>query len=339
MSGSNPTGAAMRDDPLRAARAAVQHGRFREAWQALTAVAESWRQTPDWMLLAAVTHFRLSDFSRCRAAALQARDGFRSRGDVDGEMRAENTAAAGAFALGQLTDAELGFQRALALAHHLDDEFLMARCANNLGNVAYYLGNYPKALGFYRLATTGFEKMGSWKGIAEAWLNTAIVWQEDHNLDEARDAADRAISAAERAGDGRVLAQALAARAETSVALGDRDLARAQVTRALDLSRELEDPLAEADALRILSKVERLAGDLSAAREVAQRGLGIAREITHPWAEAELQRDLGMVYAVQGRRQEAVAALAAAAEAFERLGAISRAERMRAQAADLAGGS
>lgn len=335
MPGSDPSGVAMPIDPLRDARLAVQAGRFREAWNALSAVAETERRTPEWSLLAAVTHFRLGEFSRCRAAAVQARDGFRALGDVDGEMRAENTAAAGALALGYLADAEHGFQRALALAHNLQDEFTTARCANNLGNVSYYWGHYPKALSFYRLATTSFEKARSWKGQAEGWLNTAIVWNEDGNLEESRDAADRAIAAAERAGDGRVLAQALAARAETSIGLGDVQLARAQVARALEMSRELEDPLAEADALRILSRVENLSGESAGAEELVRRGLQIAQKIKHPWAEAELQRELGALHTAQGRRTEAITAFQAAATAFQRLGAISRAQSMRAKAVDV----
>lgn len=335
MPGSDLSGMAMRNDPLREARLAVQAGRFREAWNALSAVAESERRSPEWSLLVAVTQFRLGEFSRCRAAAVQARDGFRALGDVDGEMRAENTAAAGALALGHLGDAEQGFQRALALAQHLKDVFTTARCANNLGSVSYYWGDYPNALSFYRLATTSFEKAGSWKGRAEGWLNTAIVSNEDGNLEESRDAADRAIAAAERAGDGRVLAQALAARAETSIALGDIQLAKAQVRRALKMSRELEDPLAEADALRILSKVEHLSGESAAAEELVRQGLEIARKIEHPWAEAELQRDLGTLRMARGRRREACAAFQAAATAFERLGAASRAQSMRAKAAEL----
>lgn len=323
----------MHEDPLRPARLAVQAGRFSDAWDALAHLREPVRLSPEWMLLAAVTHFRLGEFARSRAAGLQARDGFRTRGDVDGEMRAENTAAAGAFALGDLVAAERGFQRAMALAHHLEDTFTSARCANNLGNVAYYRAKHAQALGFYRLATTGFEKIRSWKGMAEGWLNTAIVWQEDGNLRESREAADRAIDSAERAGDARVLAQALAARAETALAQGDLQLGHALVTRALDLARQSGDPLAEADALRIHANLERTSGGLRPAEDAAKRGLEIAQRLQHPWAEGELYRDLGLVYAAQGRYPEAADAFEAAGSAFRRLGAVSRAEEMQERAA------
>ena len=326
----------MHDDPLRDARVAVQAGRFREAWQKLSDAGEAVRRAPEWLLLAAVTHFRLGEFARCRAAAFQARDGFRAQGDVDGEMRAENAAAVGGFALGDLSEAEEGFQRALALAHHLKDEFMGARCANNLGNVAYYLAQYEKALGFYRLATATFEKLALYNELALNCFNSAIVWREQGNLKESQDAADRAITAAERAGDQRFLAQALSAGAETSVALGDVALARAQVTRALELSRTHDDPLGEADALRILSVVERLDGELDRAEENAHRGLSLARQLQHLWAEAELQRDLAAIYAAQRRGEDASVAFHQAANGFRRLGSVTRAEEMRARAADAA---
>jgi tetratricopeptide (TPR) repeat protein len=329
----------LRDDPLREARLAMQASNFREAWDALQRAPDEARQTPEWLLLAAVTNFRLGHFARCRSVALQARDGFRARGDADGEMRTDNAAAAGALALGDLTEARQGFERALALSKHLRDGFMTARCANNLGIVAYYDAQYDRALSCYRLAAATFESLGSYDELAFNWLNSAQAWREWEWLDESRDASDRAVAAAERSADPRVLGQALATRAETLIALGDLELARAQAERALELARRYDDPLAEADALRILSITARTSGNLPAALEVARQGLDIVQGIRHAWTQAEVQRDLGEVHVALGRRDEARAAFLAAAENFERLGSVSRAEAMRERAAALGGGS
>ncbi len=332
-------GSVLRDDPLRDARLAMQASNFREAWEALQQAPAQTRQTPEWLLLAAVTNFRLGHFARCRSAALQARDGFRARGDVDGEMRTENAAAVGALALGDLAAAGQGFERALALSRHLGDGFMTARCANNLGIVADYLAEFERSLSFYRLAATTFERLEAYDDLAFNWFNSAMVWRQLGRLEEARDAADRALRAAERSGSPRVMSQALAVRGETSVALGDLELARAQAERALELARRHDDPLAEADALRILSIAERRAGNLPAALDVARRGLSIVQDLRHAWTEAEVQRDLGEVYVALGRREEARTAFLAAAEHFERLGSVSRAEAMRERIAAIAGGS
>ncbi len=321
------------DDPLVNARRAVNVSRFQDAWTELNRLPEPVRTSPEGLLLGAMASWRLGEFVRSRTAALQARDGFRARGDTDGEMRAENVAAAGAFALGNMDEAERGFTRALSLADELGDDLMMARCANNLGNVAYYRSRYESALSFYRLATANFEKLTFWKGFAESWLNSAIVLHDAGSFEASREAGARAVEAAERSRDERVLGQALAARSEAEVALGDLALALAQATRALALAQLHEHVVGEADALRILSVIARLRGQADHGEAFGRRALEIAQRVGDPWRRAEIQRDLGTLYAAVGRARDAAAAFSDAARAFDALGAESRAAAMREQAA------
>lgn len=324
-------------DPLRDARQAVRQGRFRDAAQALLDAPTEARATPEALLLSAMTAWRLGDFVRSRTAADQARDGFRARGDADGEMRAENVAAAGAFALGDLPEAERGFTRALQLADALADDLMMARCANNLGNVAYYLNRSEAALSFYRLAVANFERVTFWTGLAEGWLNSAIVLHDAGDLPGSREAGRRAVEAAERSGDERILGQALAARSETDVALGDVDLGRALAERALRLARSHDHPMGEADALRILASIARISGDADRAQIAARQALDITRRVGDPWRQAEVHRELGRLYAAVGRIDDAAEEYAAAADGFQRLGAEERAQDMHDRAAALRG--
>ncbi len=319
-------------DPLRSARTAVYGGRFREAWDELVRASQEAQASAEWQLLAAMASWRLGEFARSRAAALQARDRFRAIGDVDGEMRTENVAAAGAFAIGDLTDAERRFSRALMLADELADDLMSARCANNLGNVAYYLARNTTALSFYRLALAGFEKLGWWKGIAEAWLNTTIVWRDSGDLEASRDAAGRALDAAEQAGDSRIFGQALGASSETYALLGDLELARAQAGRALVIAESHDDPLNEADYLRVLSAIERLAGLPEQAEELGRRALAAAQRVQHPWTVADVQRELGDLYAATGRNADAARAYREAASSFLKAGSAARAEQLRRRA-------
>ncbi len=321
------------DDPLKTARRAVHAGRFRDAWDELARQPEAIRHSPEWDLLAAMTRWRLGEFRPSLAAALQARDGYRAQGDVDGEMRAENVAAAGAFALGRLADAERGFSRALELAEGLGDELTMARCANNLGNVAFYLGNGTVALGYYRLAGARFGRVGHRHGVAETLINMGIVWRDLGRLPDSQEVAERALDVAETIGAPRLVAQALAMRGEALGLLGDLPLGRAQVERALGVAREQEDHLAEVEALRILANLESAAREFGAAERLAEDALALATALVHPWATATVQRDLGEVLAQAGRRADAAAAFTAAAQAYRRLGALSRADGMTDRAA------
>jgi tetratricopeptide (TPR) repeat protein len=325
------------EDPLREARLAVFGGRFQQGWNALRTLPAEVRGSPEGLLLAAMATWRLGEFERSRTAALQARDGFRSRGDSDGEMRAENVAAAGAFALGDLAEAERGFNRALSLADDLADDLMIARCANNLGNVAYYLARMETALSFYRLAIANFEKLAFWTGLAEGWLNSAIVLHDRGDFDASREAGERAIAAAERSGDGRILGQALAARSETDIALGDLALAKVLAERALTLAQTHDHVVGEADARRVLAVLARHRAEPTVALQLATQALEIAKQVRDPWRTAEILEEIGTIHATIGRTGDAIAAYDAAAHAFRELGAEVRAAAMRERSAGLPG--
>ncbi len=314
-------------DPLRSARRAVHAGKFRQAWDELQR-ARSVQETAEWLLLAAMASWRLGEYERSRTAALQARDRYRTVGDLDGAMRAENVAAAGAFAMGELEDAARGFTRALTLADSRQDDFMAARCANNLGNVEYYQARYVSALGFYRLAIAAFEKVQAVGGLAEAWLNTAIVSREHGDLPASRGAADRATAYADRAGDARIFGQALAASAETAAVAGDIALARVQVKRALEIARTHDDVLAEADALRINALLCLWNAEHKRAEDLGNQALRTAERVKHPWAVAEVERALGEIYEASGKLPLAARAFDAAAAAYHRMGAPDRASLM-----------
>jgi tetratricopeptide (TPR) repeat protein len=323
------------DDPLKTARRAVHAGQFRDAWDDLARQPDPVRRSPEWYLLAAMARWRLGEFGPSRTAGLQARDTYRSLGDVDGEMRAENIAAAGAFALGHLADAEAGFGRALELAERLSDELMVARCANNLGNVAFYLAADTAALGYYRLAGARFERVGHRHGLTETLINTGIVWRDLDRLADSQEAAERALEIAEVIGNRRLLAQALAMRGEALGLGGDVPLGRAQVERALGLAREQEDRLAEVEALRILCNLEREARNYPRAEGLAGEALAIASALAHPWTIATVEQDLGELLARVGRPTDAAEAFAAAAASYDAIGAATRADRVRARAVSL----
>jgi tetratricopeptide (TPR) repeat protein len=327
----------MLTDPLRLVRDAVRAGRFQQAAAALAVLPESVRDGAEWHLLSAMTAWRLGDYAASRQAALEARSRFRARGDTDGEMRADHVAAAGAFGLGDLATADEEWSRVRELARRLKDDLMMARCANNLGNIALYLARHDSAHGFYRLARSGFERLGFTHGVAETWINTAITWRDLRHFDDAVAAADAALETAAAARAPRLVAEALSSRGEALAELGDVALGRTQVERGLALARQEGDRLAEPDALRILANIARLEGQPAVALRLGLEALDVAESLGHPWTIAEVQRDLAAAYLALKKRADAARAFEAAGAAFDRLGALPRADRMRARAKETAG--
>ena len=324
------------EDPLREARLAVHRGRFREAVDQLTSVGDRFGSSPEWLLLMSMARWRLGDFAASYRLADYARIEYRSRGDTDGEMRAQNVAAAGAFARGRLREARAGFERAGYLARQLSDTLMMARCTNNIGNVDFYLGNNADALVLYANASNLFEYSRSLRGIAEAWHNTGIAWREEGDLHAARKATDRAMDAAERLGDVRLVAQTLAGRGETAALSGDTRLGNAEATRALDLARENDDKLTECHALRVLGLIARADGLYREAVQLGRAALEIAIAVQNQWMTAKAREELGESLVTAGQPGEARAELSAAIEAYADMGAQSRADRLRQRIGELA---
>lgn len=320
-------------DPLREARAAVRAGRFQDAAVTLAELPPDVREGAEWYLLSAMVSWRLGQFAASRREALEARELYRARGDTDGEMRAVNVAAAGAFGLGTLAEAEDGFHQALQLARELRDDLMVARCSNNLGNVALYLARHNEAHGFYRVARAGFERLGFDHGVAETWINTAITWRDMGRHAEALQSADDALEYAEAADAPRLTGEALANRGAALAALGDPPVGRFQVVRGLTLVRAEQDRFAEPDLLRILGTIALAEGDLEEALRFGREALALADQLHHPWTTAEVQRDLARTYRALGREPDARQAYAAAAEAFRALGSVPRAEAMTREAA------
>ncbi len=316
-------------DPLRRARAAVGMGDFRAAWDVLQQSPEPVQESAEWQLLASMAVWRLGDFEKSRINARIARDCYRTICDVDGEMRSENVAAAGAFALGELDEAEQGFSRARRLAEEVGDDLLAARCANNLGNVHFYRGDFVVALNAYSLAVAEFEKVKFNKGLAEAWHNMGIVLRDLRQLDSARAATGRAVDFARKIGDQRLLAQATCSQAETFALSGETQLARVLVNRGLEWARKQEDKLTQVDALRVLSVVDWKSGELTAALEWAAQSKALADDVSHGWMMAVGDKQLAVVARAMGDDDRARLHFVSAARGFEKIGSTGNAERMR----------
>lgn len=316
-------------DQLRPIRTAVLAGRFAEALDAIATLPMEVRTSADALLFRSMALWRTGDYLESAALAREASRAFAAVGDSDGVMRSENVAAAADFALGNLGDARLGFVRALNLADTLRDHLLIARCANNLGNVAYYLKDYPRALSSYRLAEANFENAHWSKGLAEVWLNRSIVLREMQELHESMGAGDRAVDHADADDDKRLLGQALATRGETRAHLGDHQAAAIEAHRAHELAVAEGNPLDAGDALRVRSVVERLRGESAQAVRFGEEAAGIVRPLGHSWTIAEVERDLGEAYAAAHQRTKAIKGFETALAGMERMGATARIEELR----------
>src|SRR5260370_696052 len=136
-----------------------------------------------------------------------------------------------------------------------------------------------------------------------------------------RVSADAAGREAERLGDGRLKAEALAGRAEIQLVRGEPDLAIREAESALALHRELHDAVLETEDQRILAVALGIIGKVYVAEDMLREVIDRATEHGRPLLVATAQRDLAQLLARAGKGVAAGEVAEAARAGVDRLGA------------------
>jgi tetratricopeptide (TPR) repeat protein len=317
--------------PLHKAQELADAGRYAELVAYLGERSRTdLEQSPMLALLNSIGHSRLGRLDLGQQWAMVALGRARVMGDRTLELRGLNVCGAIALERGGISEATDFFTRAQEEAMQDNDMATLGRCANNLGIIANMQGDYGRAVAAYTRAIAAYEAANYDQGIVESRHNLAISYREQGHLNEAMRAADAAVQGAERLGNQRLRAQALAGRAEIRVMQGEPGLAIVEAERALAAHRELNDAVSETEDLRILALALGLAGKAQDAdamlRDVIDRATGHGR----PLLVAAAQRDLAYLVARAGDVTTAKPLARAARGTFQRLGAKGEIEKLDA---------
>jgi tetratricopeptide (TPR) repeat protein len=316
-------------EPLHEAEGLVSRGRYAEL---LTYLGQrsvvQLEQSPTLALLYGIGHARLGRLDDGLRWAMVALAGAGEHSDRPLHMRALNVCGAIALERGGIHEATHYFSRAQEQAVQDGDQTTLGRCANNLGIVESLQGEYGRAVGSYTRALAAYQQARHEHGVAEAQHNLGIAYRELGKLDRALEAADTALRDAERLGDPRLKAQALAGRAEISLARGEPALARREVERALATHRELSDEVLEVEDQRILALALAALQQPVEAEALLRDVIARATPHARPLLVASAQRDLARLLARLGRGGEAVALARTARATFDRLGAAREVQQL-----------
>lgn len=235
--------------------------------------------------------------------------------------RATMLAGAANFQLGRLDDAQRSFSDALDLAAAHDDPALVARAMNNLGLIANIQGKWGQALTLYKVAISAHQRLGDTRGLAESYHNMAITHRDQGQLDTADELEMRSI---EFAGDAKLPLYATIAshgRAELALLRGDAKLARVSAQRVAEEFRAAGDAVNEAEAVRLAGRACLADGQLDKAREFLDFALERTRQFGAVLNEAETLKVRAELFLAAGDQTAAIDDARAALGLFRQLGA------------------
>src|SRR5213596_3844501 len=317
--------------PLHVAQELADAGHYTELLRYLGERSQNeLEQSPMLTLLCGIAHSRLGRLKMAQHWAMVAQLRARLLRDRTLEVRALNVCGAIALERGGISEATSFFTRAQEEAMQDNDMATLGRCANNLGIIANMQGDYGRAVGAYTRAIAAYQKARNERGIAETQHNLGIAYREQGRLDDAMHATDTAMREAERLGDRRLKAQALAGRAEIQVARGDPELAIREAQRAVVIHRDLKDAVRETEDLRILAVALGAAGRQREAEAMFREVIARAAKHERTLLVAIAQRDLANLLAREGNIAAAREVAETARATLERLGAKAEAEKLDA---------
>ena len=318
-------------EPLHEAQVLADAGRYAELLAYLEGRSQDeLEQSPMLALLCGIAHSRLGRLDMGQQWAVVALSRARVLGDRTLEVRALNVCGAIALEHGGIDEATDFFTRAQEEAMQDNDMATVGRCANNLGIIANMQGDYGRAVGAYTRAIGAYQKAGYDRGITESLHNLAITYREQGQLDDAMQSADAAVRGAERLGDQRFKAQAIAGRAEIRIVRGEADLAVREAERALAVHRELKDVVRETEDMRILAVALGMAGKMGDAKDMFDEVIGRANGHSRPLLVAMARRDLAHLLARAGQFAAAKKLALTSRATFDRLGAKVEIEKLDA---------
>ncbi len=258
---------------------------------------------------------------------------------------------------GRADDAIALEQEAVTLAHKLGSWATEATALNGIAVAESDLGHFERSLSYSERALALHHQAGDGPGEAAALINTAAIYMQIGQPEEALVRSEQALTLARSIADPAAVAGALnllaavvlVERPETALAqaeealavatgrpgwrpvelqgnmlkgsallvLGRRDEAAATLTKSRDLSQELGSRCKESEILLLLGSVHYLSRQLPAARQTLENAVHLARENHCAAPSTYYQLMLGQVYAALHLNEPAIAALSAAAAAFE----------------------
>lgn len=247
-------------------------------------------------LLKLNVRYRNADPARAKGLAQAALAAARNSPYKGGEVIALNAIGYQEFISGNMPAARDSFGLALDLARQLDRPALVARCLNNLGNLANANGNKDEALARYLESLDLREQVGDRRGASVNLVNIGIIYDELGRYAEAMEFYERALVIKTELGDKRGMGIALENMAVVLSLTDRKPAAEQKLARAIGLYRDVNDSIGLASCLVNLGAIRRDRGQYPDALAVTHEALRISDRLADPHGQQVATHNLAEIH-------------------------------------------
>jgi predicted ATPase/DNA-binding XRE family transcriptional regulator len=227
--------------------------------------------------------------------------------------RAVNAAGILALTCNEYRRADALFEQALVAARAAGDVLLLAEALNSAGGAARARGDAASAVALFEeaLALPGVAAFP--RTVAHTMFSLAMVARDRQDVGRAESLLQRCLDVRRSLDDRQGTAVTLNILASVAFASGDRSRARTLHEEGLAIQEAIGHKRGVAVSLAFMCAEAATAGDVAGTADLCRRALRACREIGERWNTAECLASLARVSRLQGRWEEAVRLLGAAA--------------------------
>jgi len=208
--------------------------------------------------------------------------------------------------LNQWDSAEVAYLNSLRMWEALGERGRMAGCYNNLGNVAAYKGDRPRAIEYLTNSLRIGEEIGDSSVIARALGNIGVCHYEQKEYDVALDYFHRRIAVADAIGDKQCSLEAYIAIGMLHDERKEPALAREGYVNCLRIAREIGDVTSIYVTLNALGTGYVAEGDYQRGLTYLDSSLTLASEHGDPSYESSALAGIAHAYHLQGKDARAL---------------------------------
>jgi tetratricopeptide (TPR) repeat protein len=223
--------------------------------------------------------------------------------------------------LGNLKQAQIHFEAALAFLKNNNDACLKGKIEINLGIINNIEGHYESAFKYYKSALKTFNARKDLQRVAEIRHNLGMLNSKMHKYELAIKEFDRSISLSSKWKYLYTLGISYLGKAVVHAIKEDYQLSDLFAGKALEVCHKINDRLSVADIYKVKGIIHRDTRNYELAENYLLTSLRINEELNNEMNKAETEFELGILYKHMGNSGKSITYFGNAKKYFIKIGA------------------